>query len=185
MLIRCTAKLLREMGLGKVAPHAGASPPESELGEWYANLFYIERRKCVIFANAPTLFSIISFDVRRPEIRDLAGLFRKGLELELRDEQFSNEAVGRLLAEAGEIRFDRTADRRVLGAMVDQVKGAQYHAWYEGGLEKCDRGGIVKRLNRTPMSTIDFNYPIEEYSKALGEPKRAHDEDLRPLIFRA
>jgi len=171
MLIRCTAKLLREMGLGKVDPHAGASPPESELGEWYANLFYIERRKCVIFSNAPTLFSIISFDVRRPEIRDLADLFRKGLERALRDERFSDEAIRRVLGETGEIRFDRTADRSVLGVMVDHVKTAQYLAWYDGGLGKCDRVDIAKRLNRTPLAKKDFFNSIEEFSRVLGECK--------------
>jgi hypothetical protein len=163
------------MGLGKADLDAGKSPPESGLGEWYANLFYIERRKCVFFTHAPTLFSFISFDVRRPEIRDLSGLFRKELERALRDERFSDEAIRRVLFETGEIRFDRTADRSVLGVMVDQVKITQYFAWHDGGLEKCDRVDIVRRLNRTPMSTIDFRYSIEKFSGMLGEPKDGRD----------
>jgi len=174
-LIRCTAKLIREMGLGKADLDAGKSPSESGLGVWYANLFYIERRKCVIFTNAPTLFSLISFNVRRPEIRDIAGLFRKGLEQALRDERFSNEAIRRVLFETGEIQFDRTADRSLLGVMVDRVKITQYFAWHGGGLEKCDRVDIVRRLNRIPMSTIGFCYSIEKFSRVLGEPKDGRD----------
>ena len=169
MLIRCTAKLLKEMGLGKADLSAGASPPESVLGEWYANLFYIERRKCVIFTNAETLFTVISFDVRRPEIRDLAGLFRKELERVLREEQFSDEAARRVLGEAEGVQFDRTADRRVLGVMVDHVKIAQHMVGYKGGLGTCDKVDIVKKLNRTPLKPLKYTYPVEGLGKVLGE----------------
>jgi hypothetical protein len=47
-LIRCTQKLQKEMGLKKSELFTEKTD-NSRLGEWVANLIYIERRKCMVF----------------------------------------------------------------------------------------------------------------------------------------
>ena len=69
-IIRCTAKLQKEMGLKKndlIDSIEGATT----LGGWHANLLHIDRRKCVLFANDRTLSNFIVPDLKREHIRQL------------------------------------------------------------------------------------------------------------------
>jgi hypothetical protein len=54
-LIRRTRKLLTEIG-AQVASSAELAQP-ALLGDWFANLIRIERRKCVIFTSERTLLT--------------------------------------------------------------------------------------------------------------------------------
>jgi hypothetical protein len=167
MIIRCTARLLKEMGLTNADLGNNASE-ESELGEWYANLFFVERKKCVIFTNARTLFTFICFDVNRSEIKNSGKLFRIGFGKALLDEDLEGALIQRLVDECRDVQFARTQDRSVLGVMVDHVKNIKWMVMRDGGLEKSDFSEIIKQLNRTPLLTRDFTYSIEELGKVLG-----------------
>jgi len=52
-VLRLTAKLLAEID-DEPSPHNTATL--SALGDWYGHIFTVERRKCIIFINEPTLF---------------------------------------------------------------------------------------------------------------------------------
>ena len=53
MVVRCTAKMLKLLGLRPSAL------PEIEPGvdDWYVNLLWFERRKCLLLSHASTSFS--------------------------------------------------------------------------------------------------------------------------------
>lgn len=53
-LIRCTQKLLRELG----QEPTNIVPMKSFLGSWHANLFLVERHKSVLATNDSTLYTI-------------------------------------------------------------------------------------------------------------------------------
>jgi hypothetical protein len=46
-LIHCTKKLLKELG-NPPLQHPDTSPDTQGLGNWYANLLRIDRRKCIL-----------------------------------------------------------------------------------------------------------------------------------------
>jgi len=168
MLIRCTAKLLKEIGFTN-SNLADSTPAESTLGEWYANLFFAQRKRCIIFTNARTLFTFISFDVNRAEVRNNLGkLFRTGLGKALLDEDFDGALIQRLVNECSRLQFARTKDRSILGIMVDHVKNTKWMLMHYGGLAKADYSRIIKQLNRTPFLTKEFTYSIEELRKVSG-----------------
>jgi hypothetical protein len=73
-IIHCTKKLQKEMGL-KNENLVAQKPMFSYLGLWHANLLFIDRRKCVLFANDKTLFNFLIPDIARVQIRELATLF--------------------------------------------------------------------------------------------------------------
>ena len=76
-LIRCTRKLLTEMGA-----HVASSAEEAHdalLGNRYAHLLRIDRRKCVIFTSERTLLTFLVVGLDRDAIRDYATLFQNGL----------------------------------------------------------------------------------------------------------
>jgi hypothetical protein len=101
-LIRCTKKLQKEMGL-KPSDLCAEEPRFSYLGPWHANLIYINRRKCLLFANDRTLFNFIVPDVSRENIRKIEKLFTSYLSCILADEGFEEADRERILSEYDEM----------------------------------------------------------------------------------
>ena len=62
MIVRCTARLL------KLLTPIEVSDVPSAPDEWYANLVWIDRRKCLLLLHADTLFSVFVADVRKPQL---------------------------------------------------------------------------------------------------------------------
>jgi hypothetical protein len=70
VILRCTRKLLRLLG---TKPAADPGPaPDAE--DWYANLLWYDRRKCLLLTHAGTLFTAFEADVRAADLRDTYGL---------------------------------------------------------------------------------------------------------------
>ncbi len=76
LILRCTTKILKEMGVSKSSLE-DVSENNHPLREWYVNLFHFNRKKCLLFTNAATLFSFVVQGVSRNEIRKIESLFRK------------------------------------------------------------------------------------------------------------
>ena len=77
MVLRCTKKLLDVVRPGQVAT------PEPDSDDWYANLLFFERRKCLLLTHADTLFTIFVPDVRAAELRLTQRLVAGLIEREL------------------------------------------------------------------------------------------------------
>jgi hypothetical protein len=67
VILRCTAKALALLG---VRPAALPDLRPSE-DDWYLNLLWIERNKCLLLTHAGTLFPALTLDVRRADLRPL------------------------------------------------------------------------------------------------------------------
>lgn len=172
MLIRCTAKLLKEIGMAKADLVENASP-ESPLGEWYAHLFFLARRKCILFTHAKTYYGFVAFGLKREDIRNLDEVFRKSLGQRLYEDGFTPEAIKKAIAAVDMIVYGRAIDRRVLGVMNQMI--------YEFGA--ClDRHGFVTSetlkeaadlLPRTPhkqdRNWHNYIIPLEEMWPLLEE----------------
>jgi hypothetical protein len=159
-LIRCTKKLQKEMGL-KPPDLCKEEPRFSYLGPWHANLIHINRRKCVLFANDRTLFNFIVPDVSREKIRELDKLFTNYLSCILADEGFGEADRTRILSEYDEICFANTNSKSVLGSMNDLAFHYKYSILESGGVHSTVVPGIIRQLNRMPMSAIKEVFPIE------------------------
>src|SRR5947209_4410790 len=109
--LRCTAKMLAL--LGKVA--LVQTPPGEE--DWYLNLLWMERRKCLLLAHAGTLFSVFVPDVRKSEVDPIGAFVAGVIRGQLRSEGLPEDLFGSF----EEVRVARTASRRVLGFMNDMA----------------------------------------------------------------
>ncbi|MCM8771331.1 MAG: hypothetical protein NC936_05665 [Candidatus Omnitrophica bacterium] len=168
MILHCTAKLLKEMNIAK--PDAADIPPQSSLlGDWYANLFFLSRKKNLIFTNARTLFTFIAFGVNRAQMRNITELFRRELGKALLDEDFDGETIQRIINDCKEVHIAKATDRSVLGVMVDHVKNVRWMVEErDGGWNSSNLSEVIKQLNRTPLLSKEFTYSIEELGKVLG-----------------
>ena len=166
-LIRCTAKLLKEVGL-KPAQLWHDEPKFSFLGQWHANLIFIDRRKSVLFVNDRTLFNFILPDVNRAQIRALPDLFLSGLSCVISAEEFPQEVKRRILAEYDQIALAKSSDRSVLGSANDLAYHYRLNILDAGGIHSWRVPEIIHQLNRMPMQAIKSKFPIEEIRTLYG-----------------
>jgi len=162
-LIRCTQKLLKEL---RVQP----SEAESDLGSiggWHANLLRFERRKCVLFTNDQTLYSIFVPALKRPDFEHLDEVFRQSLFRRLRIEGFTQSQIEKVLVEYGQVNFAKTNNRSVLGSMNDLSFQIEFRIRRFGGMANLDLDALNDEINRVPMSAINGIYSIDVLRKKI------------------
>lgn len=172
MILRCTAKLLKEIGITK-ADIAKIESHSSLLGDWYAHLFFLARRKCVIFAHAKTYYAFVTYDVKRQDIRRLDEIFRTNLGRRLFEDGFSPSAIKKALGTVNKVTYGCATDRHVLSTMNQMI--------YEFGACLDTHGFVTAEtlkksadlLPRTPHKQgrdwRDYIIPLEEIWSLLEE----------------
>lgn len=167
MIIRCTAKLLKETGTS--GKSSVVENTISTLGDWHANLFYLDRKKNVIFCNDKTLYCVVAFQVNREQIKDLEGLLRRELGKTLIEDGLEGKLIQKLVEEVKDVSFAPTNSRSVVGVMVYHLKNMP---WFildkEDGWSDKNLKNTVKRLNRTPMVAPNYIYAIDFLGQLLG-----------------
>ena len=137
MVLRCTAKLLNLVGAR--ANHLAALEPSD--ADWYANLLWLGRRKCLLLAHTGTLFSVFAADVRKADLLPLGSLVARLIQRELRAEGLPLDTFGNL--DLNGVELAKTASRNVLGYMNEMARHCEYAIAESGGLGRCD----IERLN--------------------------------------
>ena len=164
-LIRCTQKLLKEL---RVKP-TEVEPEFGYIGDWHANLLRFERRKCVLFTNSRTLYSIFIPGLKRPDFARLDEIFRQSLFRRLRIEGFSQFQIEKALDEYQRLHFSKTNNRSVLGSMTDIAFQIEAYITSSGGMKFIDLDAINDELNRIPMGALDYKYSIEVLKDKLSQ----------------
>ncbi len=155
VILRCTRKLLRLLG---TRPAADPGPaPDAE--DWYANLRWHDRRKCLLLTHAGTLFTVFEAGVRAADLRDTHRLVTGLIGRELAREGLPAATFGPL--EAQELLVARTADRSVLGCMNDMAVLCEHEAATSGGLRRADLAGLNRALRRNINSARGYQRPID------------------------
>jgi hypothetical protein len=162
-LIRSTQKLLKEL---RVKPTEG-EPEFGTIGDWHANLLRFERRKCVIFTNSKTLYSIFIPGLKRPDFDRLDEIFRQSLFRRLRIEGFSQLQIEQILEEYQTLQYAKTNNRSVLGSMNDLAFQIEAYIETSGGLAYIDFDAMNDELNRIPMGARNYKHSIEVLKEIL------------------
>lgn len=159
MVIRCTQRLF---GLLDVAKTQASPNPD----DWYANLIWIDHRKCLIVLHAETLFPIIAVDVRKDDLRPAGHYFVELVRQALRDEQLPSGVLGELDPET--VSFAATASRSVLAHMNQMVEEWKFLA--AGRVDLTHPDVINHRLRRTLVTRAgDYRQPLELVSERLDD----------------
>jgi hypothetical protein len=160
VILRCTKKLLAIMGL-PVGDPAPAPDPE----DWYANLLWFDRRKCLLLTHSATLFTIFEADVTASGVRATRQLITGLIGRELRREDLPAATFGDL--EQQEVLLAKTADRSVLGCMNDMAFLCEHAIAEAGGLARTDLAELNRSLQRNINSARGYRPPIELTAKRL------------------
>jgi len=168
MIIRCTQKLLAEL---KIRP----IPEESEndpFWSWHANVFRIERRKCVLITNDTTLFAMFIPALLKPDFESFDFVIGEHLFKNLLYENIPQAQIEAVLSECRNIKYQKSNNRRVLGSMNDQRFQIEYRIAAEGVLARTNIYELNHSLNEVPFSAIKYRRPIvmlKEKLKNLAE----------------
>ena len=86
----------------------------------------------------------------------------------LLNEELGQAMIEKVLDSMREILFCKTSSRSVLGSMNDLVNQIDFTVHMSNGLLNTDIIELKRRLNRIPMSAIDYNYSIERFKNLLN-----------------
>ncbi len=142
MLVRCTARLLDQFE-NKGRPYAD-DPPAAD--DWYANLLWIDRCKCLLVVHAGTLFPVFVADIRKSDLRHFGHLAAGAVAEALADEGLPAVALGGL--DPRRVRVAKTASRQALGHMTDMAFYCDHSAGLAGGLDRLDLAELNHQLRR-------------------------------------
>lgn len=166
-LIRCTQKLFKELTVVPTEPDVTRINPEG-LGNWYANLLRLDRRKCILFTNERTLYSFLIPGVIKKDLLNIDNLFLHHLAYNLQYEGFSAGVIERVTEEYNEMGFAMTISKSVLGSMNDMKYGYEFEVVRAGGIENLNVLAVNQKMNMTPLKAIKYNFPIEEIKRVIA-----------------
>jgi hypothetical protein len=142
VILRCTRRALAL--LGTRAAIVTNQPPSDD--DWYLNLLWLDRRKCLLLAHAGTLFPVLAADVRAGDLRPLGPFIVTTIQAELASEGLAADTLGQL--DPNTVEVAKTASRTVLGFMNDMASYLQYAVADAGGLYECDPRILNHQLRR-------------------------------------
>jgi len=142
MIVRCTGKLLTLLGR---RPVTLPTPAPSD-DDWYANLLWLDRRKCLLLVHSGTLFPAFGADVRQGALTPIGDAIVGLVHTELVEEGLPSDTFGDL--DPAAVILARTASRVVLGYMNEMAKYCEYFVRDADGLGQCDIGSLNRGLRR-------------------------------------
>lgn len=165
MTLRCTKKVLALLSVGA---RALANPPPSD-DDWYVNLLWLDRRKCLLLTHAATLFPVLVADVQAAQLRQLGSFITGKIETELASEGLPGDCLGRLDPDA--VQVAKTASRSVLGFMNEMALYLKYAVAEAGGLGSSDVGELNRDLRRRLHSRDGYATPLELVARRSATTK--------------
>ena len=171
--IFCTKKLEKLIGKKLIATNAVS---DELIGNWNANLFSLNKRKCLIIMNDVTYYCLIFLDVLKKDVLNFHELFYQRLieQLDYDQVNFPFECAPKLITSC-EPNFLRTNNnRKVLGTMNEFVYELKYHFQldYNGDFAQTNIPELNHRLTNNLVGALkpgqsNFGRPIEEMKHLL------------------
>jgi hypothetical protein len=168
MTIYCSKKL--ETFLGQITQTIQPTEP-SDLGDWNGHLFTIDRKKCLIFMNNKTCYSVVMTNVLKKDLKDFGQVFKERLIRQLDHDLNINEGQEiKFRKELGVIGLSKSNnDKKIIGTINHHVDNLKYNN-YGGGVQTWDEVKVTGILNDYLVGTKitvdrkrnrDFFRPIE------------------------
>ena len=150
--------------LGRRSVTLSKLPPSDD--DWYLNLVWIERQKCLLLTHTGTLFSVLRVGVRVADLRPLGDYLVGAIQIELRAEGLPADTFSGL--EPGSVQLAKTASRSTLGFMTEMAFELGWIITDNGGLRRSDVNELNHALRRLLWNRGDYVRPIELVKQHLN-----------------
>ncbi len=165
-LIRCTRKVLVEVGLPE-NKLCDSDITQLPLGDWYANIIKVYRKKCIMFVNEITLYSFPVFGIPKSKMKNLTDIFRISLSEELEREGFEDSTIVKVLLLYKDVGIGRCTNKSILGNMNDLAFHYKNMPIDHEGFDIHDVYRTTGNINRTPQKTLGWEYSIDKLRKVI------------------
>ena len=139
-------------------------PPSDD--DWYLNLVWIERQKCLLLTHTGTLFSVLRVGVRLADLRPFGDYLVGAIQIELRAEGLPADTFSGL--EPDSVQLAKTASRSTLGFMTEMAFELGWIITDNGGLRRSDVNELNHALRRMLWNRGDHVRPIELVKQHLN-----------------
>ena len=150
--------------LGRRSVTLSKLPPSDD--DWYLNLVWIERQKCLLLTHTGTLFSVLRVGVRVADLRPLGDYLVGAIQIELRAEGLPADTFSGL--EPDSVQLAKTASRSTLGFMTEMAFELGWIITDNGGLRRSDVNELNHALRRLLWNRGDYVRPIELVKQHLN-----------------
>ena len=161
MVLRCTKKVLDLLGARTLT--LSDLPPSDE--DWYLNLVWIERQRCLLLTHSGTLCSVFRTGVHVADLRPLGHYLVEAIQTELRAEGLPGNTFSDL--DRDDLRLAKTASRSTLGFMTEMAFELGWIIEDKRGLCRSDINDLNHALRRMLWNRGDYVRPIEVVHQRL------------------
>jgi hypothetical protein len=167
LIIYCSTKLVTLVGSSKLT-QVGLEKRVDKLNAWNAQLFTVQRKKCILVTNKATLYSFIRLNVLKKDLLDLNNFFTSSLLTQLKADALYNDAeLNSLEGSFTSISFSRTDnDKPVIGSINDLIYQLKVAIDYNiKGLANPTNTSAGSYLNNLIMGYINYETPIDRFRR--------------------
>jgi hypothetical protein len=136
------------------------------INDWNAQLFIVDRRKCVIFTNKETLYSFVRLNIVKKDLVDLNAFFISSLFNQLKSDGLYNKKEEDFwLDNFKKLTFYRTDnDKKIIGSMNDFIYQLKVGIEHKVGLLRNPTDiGAGHYVNDIPMGLLKFRNPLDMF----------------------
>jgi len=162
VVLRCTKKLLAVIGPSAISEPVPAPNPE----DWYANLLWFDRRKCLLLTHVGTLFTILETDITASDLRSTGPFVFILIKRELLSEGLPPDVFDQ--PDSENFVLAKSTDRSVLGCMNDMALMCEHAITESGGLLYTDLAALNHSLRRNINSARNYERPIDLARERFG-----------------
>lgn len=165
--VYCTKKL--HDFIGNVDHNIPGNEIERSLSDWNAHLFFVDKRKCIVFVNNLTTYSIFLTGIVKKDLKNFEYLFFHRLEEQIKhDKLFNKLEYAESFFQVQKLTLFKTNnDRKTMGRINDftyNFKGNCFYRYnhindinlvYENGLINTTPTGKPGEIKKTWSSPIE------------------------------
>ncbi|TVR77747.1 MAG: hypothetical protein EA412_10340 [Chitinophagaceae bacterium] len=151
------------------------SPEENPWGDWNAHLFFLNRRKNLIFVNNKSYYCLIIQDIKKADLKDFESLFVNRLIEQLQfDKIIKPDDALVVFQKLLPLTLTKTNnDKKAIGTMNEYVYIFKLHDTHPPSQGKPLKL-INHHINNTPMSAGKqekerYAYPIEDMKELMKD----------------
>ena len=160
-----STKLSTLIGNTRLSP-VDKSQKGDPINDWNAQLFTVDRRKCVIVTNKETLYSFVRLNILKKDFNDLNTFFISSLFKQFKaDGLYNSKEENYWLDNFSKLIFSRTDnDKKVIGSMNDLIFQLKVAIDYNSaGLANPTDTAAATYVNNIIMGLIQYSTPLEKF----------------------
>lgn len=162
-IIHSTQKLIKEL---RIQPERPVQPMHW-IESWHANVFTIERHKCVLVTNDETLYSLFFPAMKKDDFLNFKFIFNERFFKSMLVAEIPQPLLEKALGKDDKIIIAKSFDRSVLGVMNNLKECIEAMIHIRGGLENCSINELHHEINRIPWQKHNFKNALETFIEKL------------------